>query len=582
MAGSNRKGPHESPMGGGGPPPGGARAAPGAGDGPAADGYASFVMAVPGKGNVVFELPANYTCTEMLGSGSFGVVCKGTLRTDQGSRPVAIKRIATQAFHPKQDKHDYARKVVRELRLLRHFAGHENILGLIDIVRPRSATFGEVYIVTELLNTDLRHLMKDEPQYFEDPTSVMHFMYHLLDGLWSIHSADVMHRDLKPENILVHTDGSLRISDFGLARDDIDALHTAYVVTPWYRAPEVLLNERYNRVMDVFSAGCIFAELLGGGDSDGPRIRPALFPSREQSFNGTLEQITMILNFIGHTPGTDDQWIKSRNAQQWLRACPARPPADLRRPRGPFADPARVPDAALDLLKGMLTFNPNRRPSVQMCLQHPYFGEHAWEEVIEDEPWPKFDPFFERMLRPPKKGEDGAVLENARKLFNLEVSAFHPDFAFVPGVQLPEHADRLRCTAVPSGAADAHQYTAGMGEGWFASHGVLTIFSALEARRQAGACGPPEEEQLASAVASVTAGPPAEAQALAEALHQAGLTPGAGAQADPRLVAQVSPDGAHALALCFAQRLQALGHPAGPELLARVESWNTAQAEEEA
>lgn len=93
-------------------------------------------------------------------------------------------------------------------------------------------------------------------------------MYQLLRGVLFLHSANIMHRDLKPSNILVKTNCDLKICDFGLARGFAAAeereLHkTVYVVTRWYRAPEVMLNAAlYTRSLDMWSIGCIFAEMI--------------------------------------------------------------------------------------------------------------------------------------------------------------------------------------------------------------------------------------------------------------------------------------------------------------------------------
>lgn len=92
------------------------------------------------------------------------------------------------------------------------------------------------------------------------------FLYQIVRGMLYIHSANVIHRDLKPNNILLNKNCDLKICDFGLARgfDNEDESKTEYVVTRWYRAPEVILNaSEYTKALDVWSIGCIFAELLG-------------------------------------------------------------------------------------------------------------------------------------------------------------------------------------------------------------------------------------------------------------------------------------------------------------------------------
>lgn len=103
---------------------------------------------------------------------------------------------------------------------------------------------------------------------------MQYFLYQILRGLKYIHSANVLHRDLKPSNLLLNANCDLKICDFGLARvtSETDFM-TEYVVTRWYRAPELLLNSSdYTAAIDVWSVGCIFMELMD---------RKPLFPGRD-------------------------------------------------------------------------------------------------------------------------------------------------------------------------------------------------------------------------------------------------------------------------------------------------------------
>ena len=103
---------------------------------------------------------------------------------------------------------------------------------------------------------------------------VQYFLYQILRGLKYIHSANVLHRDLKPSNLLLNANCDLKICDFGLARTTSETdFMTEYVVTRWYRAPELLLNSsEYTAAIDVWSVGCIFMELMD---------RKPLFPGRD-------------------------------------------------------------------------------------------------------------------------------------------------------------------------------------------------------------------------------------------------------------------------------------------------------------
>lgn len=119
------------------------------------------------------------------------------------------------------------------------------------------------------------------------------FLYQLLRGLKFVHSAKVFHRDLKPKNILANSDCKLKICDFGLARPALDPnpYHTIYwtdyVATRWYRAPELCGSffARYSPAIDIWSVGCIFAEILLG--------KP-LFPGRN-----VVQQLELITDLLG-------------------------------------------------------------------------------------------------------------------------------------------------------------------------------------------------------------------------------------------------------------------------------------------
>ncbi|KAG6910031.1 hypothetical protein DXG01_013755 [Tephrocybe rancida] len=266
---------------------------------------------------------------------------------------VAIK-LVTRVF----DKIQLAKRALREITLLRHFASHENITGLID-VDAISPDFNEIYIFMEPMEADLHQIIKSGQSLTNE--HVQYFLYQILRGMKFVHSASVIHRDLKPGNLLVNADCELKICDFGLSRgfdsqpDENTSHLTEYVATRWYRAPEIMLAfRRYN------TASCILAELL---------IGKPLFKGKEN---------------VG-TP--DDNVIKkigSDKAQAYVRSLPFKRKVSFRKIL-PAAD-----HQALDLLGKMLAFDPDDRITVPEALEHPWLAAYHDESDEPDCPV-KFD-----------------------------------------------------------------------------------------------------------------------------------------------------------------------------------------------
>jgi tRNA A-37 threonylcarbamoyl transferase component Bud32 len=226
-------------------------------------------------GKHTFTVDRRYSMIRTIGSGAYGVVISA-LDAKHGQN-VAIKMVP-KAFSDEID----AKRILREIKLLKHFR-HDNIVSLIDMMPPNVQyleDFNDVYLVTDLMETDLHRIIYSKQKLSID--HAQYFIYQVLRGLKYIHSCRVLHRDLKPSNLLVNSNCDLKICDFGLARgirrdpnDPIDSgnsgsdsttdpmLLTEYVVTRWYRAPEIMLAcHEYSYPIDMWSVGCIFAELI--------------------------------------------------------------------------------------------------------------------------------------------------------------------------------------------------------------------------------------------------------------------------------------------------------------------------------
>lgn len=296
----------------------------------------------------LFEIDTKYIPIKPIGRGAYGIVCSSINR--ETNEKVAIKKI-NNVFSNRID----ALRTLRELKLLRHIR-HENVIALKDVMLPTQRnSFKDVYLVYELMDTDLHHIIKSPQPLSSDHCK--YFLFQLLRGLKYLHSANVLHRDLKPGNLLVNANCELKICDFGLARTGRDSgqFMTEYVVTRWYRAPELLLCcDNYGTSIDVWSVGCIFAEILG---------RKPIFPGTE-----CLNQLKLIINVLGSQSDADLDFIDNPKAKRFIRSLPFSRGTSLSS-LYPLADPS-----ALDLLQRMLVFDPSKRITVTEALHHPYMS----------------------------------------------------------------------------------------------------------------------------------------------------------------------------------------------------------------
>ncbi|KAH7914855.1 kinase-like protein [Hygrophoropsis aurantiaca] len=326
-------------------------------------GYHSFMSSF-GK---MFHVEKRWKLVREMGSGAYGVVISAA---DEISRETVAIKLVTRVF----EKVQLAKRALREIVLLRHFSNHENITGLID-VDAITPDFQEIYIFMEPMEADLHQIIKSGQQLTNE--HVQYFLYQILRGMKYVHSADVIHRDLKPGNLLVNSDCELKICDFGLSRgfgpssDEQVGNLTEYVATRWYRAPEIMLAFRgYDTAIDVWSIGCIFAELLQG--------RP-IFKGRDY-----VDQLNKILEVLGTPEESVIHRIGSEKAQAYVRSLPYKKAVPLRRVL-PAAD-----FQALDLLSKMLSFDPVTRITVTEALAHPWLASYH-DESDEPECTAKFE-----------------------------------------------------------------------------------------------------------------------------------------------------------------------------------------------
>ncbi|CEI94839.1 hypothetical protein G6F70_003165 [Rhizopus microsporus] len=316
-----------------------------------------YTVTIDSSNNETFTIHKQYKIIRKVGAGSYGSVCSAlNVNTNE---VVAIKK-CRHIF----DKKLITKRCLREMKLLQHFNGHPRIIDLksMDIVDPDR--FNEVYLIQSCCDTTMADIIHSKLQL--EPVHYQWFMYQLFSGLKYIHSANVLHRDLKPANILVNENCDLRICDFGMARGiakpsakvELQNM-THYVVTRWYRAPEIMLSRNsYDKAIDLWSVGCIFAELLG----------------RKVLFKGTdyVDQLHKIVGTLG-LPKDTTFWDSSSSVTEYIRSLrdvngnpPPEEPIDFS-----LLFP-NCPPEGIDLLKRLLMLNPSKRITASEALEHPF------------------------------------------------------------------------------------------------------------------------------------------------------------------------------------------------------------------
>ncbi|ONK79209.1 uncharacterized protein A4U43_C01F4030 [Asparagus officinalis] len=339
---------------------------------------------------------SRYQIHEVVGKGSYGVV--GAAVDTHNGEKVAIKKI-NDVFEHVSD----ATRILREIKLLR-LLRHPDIVEIRHIMLPPSRReFKDIYVVFELMESDLHHVIKAN----DDLTPEHHqfFLYQLLRAMKYIHTANVFHRDLKPKNILANADCKLKVCDFGLARVSFDDAPSAifwtdYVATRWYRAPELCGSffSKYTPAIDIWSIGCIFAEMLSG--------KP-LFPGKN-----VVHQLDLMTDLLGTPPPETISRIRNEKAKRYLNGMRKKPPIPFSQ-KFPDADPL-----ALHLLERLLAFDPKDRPSAEEALGHPYFkGLANVDREPSTQPISKLEFEFERRK---------LTKDDVRELIYREILEYHP------------------------------------------------------------------------------------------------------------------------------------------------------------
>ncbi|XP_062358341.1 mitogen-activated protein kinase 9 isoform X9 [Cinclus cinclus] len=312
-----------------------------------------------------FTVLKRYQQLKPIGSGAQGIVC-AAFDTVLGIN-VAVKKLS----RPFQNQ-THAKRAYRELVLLK-CVNHKNIISLLNVFTPQKSLeeFQDVYLVMELMDANLCQVIHMEL----DHERMSYLLYQMLCGIKHLHSAGIIHRDLKPSNIVVKSDCTLKILDFGLARTACtNFMMTPYVVTRYYRAPEVILGMGYKENVDIWSVGCIMAEMV---------LHKVLFPGRDyiDQWNKVIEQLgTPSADFMKKLQPTVRNYVENRPKYPGIKFEELFP--DWIFPSESDRDKLKTSQAR-DLLSKMLVVDPDKRISVDEALRHPYIT--VWYDPAEAE-----------------------------------------------------------------------------------------------------------------------------------------------------------------------------------------------------
>ncbi|XP_057768675.1 protein IMPAIRED IN BABA-INDUCED STERILITY 1-like [Salvia miltiorrhiza] len=362
-----------------------------------AAGWPSWLSAAAGEA-IQGWLPLrsdSFKRLEKIGQGTYSEVYRA--RNVESGRIVAVKKVRFDSFQA-----DSVRFMAREIRILRRL-DHPNVMKLEGIIASKLST--HVYLVFDYMEHDLAGLVSCPDIKFTD-SQIKCYMKQLLSGLEHCHSRGILHRDIKTSNILVNNQGVLKIADFGLAnfaKPKKQQPLTSRVVTLWYRPPELLLGATsYGEAVDLWSVGCVFAELFVG--------RPLLKGRTE------VEQLHKIFKLCGTPP--DEYWRSSKL-----------PLAQMFRPQQSYESTLHercrdFPKGAVGLIDTFLSFEPHKRGTASSALASKYFYTKPY--ACDPSSLPKYPPNKEmdaKYREDAKRRKAGATSRLPMKIRDLEGSS---------------------------------------------------------------------------------------------------------------------------------------------------------------
>jgi len=309
-----------------------------------------------------------YEISQKLGKGAYAVVFKAMDKKNKDI--VAIKKIF-DAFQNATD----AQRTFREIMYLQAMAEHDNIIRLRTVLKAENDK--DIYLIFDYMETDLHAVIRAN---ILEPVHKQFIIYQCLKALKYCHSAKLVHRDLKPSNLLLNEECLVKIADFGLARS-MAALHKAdeeasvltdYVATRWYRAPEIILGSTcYTMAVDMWAIGCIVAEMFVG--------KPLIAGS------STMNQLEKIVQLVGYPDRESIAKVNSNFAETMMTSLQTM--TSMTGELEARLKAAATPPEAIELCKELLYFNPEKRPTVQQAIKHPYMAQFYTGDE-EDAPAP--------------------------------------------------------------------------------------------------------------------------------------------------------------------------------------------------